>query len=232
MCDEEARACASTCPIADADGDGEAALACGGHACDDTDPNRFPGNSELCDPMALDEDCARDTLGPDLDHDGHQDFRCCNTWDGSETCGTDCDDGDPTVNPDRSELCTGRDDDCDGALDEGFERPAGQRVPGATACGNMGARRCSSSCDWIDDDLYVGESRATCDYCADSPNGLDEERAFATREWTAALGTRHGDAGRAGPLGGAVDLVGAAAGTLDSRVASNGTTEASSGLCP
>ena len=32
----------------------------------------------------------------------------------------DCDDSDPEVNPDSDETCDGRDEDCDGVVDEGL----------------------------------------------------------------------------------------------------------------
>jgi len=50
----------------------------------------------------LDTDC------PDADGDGHRDQACG---------GADCDDGDPQVRPGALEVCDGRDNDCDGAID-------------------------------------------------------------------------------------------------------------------
>lgn len=56
-------------PCQDNDGDGSKAIACGGDDCDDGDPNRFPGNIEICDARGIDEDCDPTTVG-DLDRDG------------------------------------------------------------------------------------------------------------------------------------------------------------------
>jgi hypothetical protein len=39
-----------------------------------------------------------------------------------ESGGLDCNDGDPTIHPRARETCNGRDDDCDGATDEGLDR--------------------------------------------------------------------------------------------------------------
>ena len=55
-CDESADECDGTCAAGgDGDGDGHLNLACGGDDCDDSDPDRFPGNPEVCD--GQDNDC-------------------------------------------------------------------------------------------------------------------------------------------------------------------------------
>ncbi len=119
----------------DADGDGHDSLACGGNDCDDDDPNRYGGNSEVCDAEGRDEDCIADTVGDrDADGDGFVDALCCN---GTE-CGPDCDDSLADVRPGVAELCNGRDDDCDGVTDEAGAEPL---CPGGTCAGG----RCSLS---------------------------------------------------------------------------------------
>ena len=52
----------------------------------------------------------------DIDEDGYSDVICG---------GEDCDDTDPEVNPGAVEICDGKDNDCDGLIDEGFEDAAG-----------------------------------------------------------------------------------------------------------
>ncbi|NIR42197.1 MAG: hypothetical protein GWN79_04495, partial [Actinobacteria bacterium] len=91
-------------------------LACGGSDCDDSDPNRFPGNTEICDSEGVDEDCDPETLGDrDVDGDGQVSAECCN----GARCGGDCADRLPDVFSGAAEVCDLRDQDCDGSVDEG-----------------------------------------------------------------------------------------------------------------
>jgi len=56
---------------------------------------------------------------PDSDSDGYADCGVPGCEPEALTCG-DCDDLDPAVHPGAAEWCDHRDDDCDGAVDEGF----------------------------------------------------------------------------------------------------------------
>lgn len=108
----------------DADGDGHASVASGGDDCDDSDPNRFPGNTEVGDTRGHDEDCDPTTFagpGDDADGDGFFPSSYYNVAsDGTRNAGRDCDDTDPSVHPHGQEVCNGVDDDCDGSVDEGL----------------------------------------------------------------------------------------------------------------
>lgn len=87
------------CSASDQDGDGHIRMRCGGSDCDDTDPDRFPGNAEVCDANHHDEDCDPSTFGArDQDYDESLDASCCNRSEtGSWHCGTDCDDRNPAI---------------------------------------------------------------------------------------------------------------------------------------
>jgi hypothetical protein len=99
--------------------------------CDDGDATVNPGAQELCN--ALDDDCdglvddeddgvaGQSLWYLDDDADGFGDpgasLLACAQPAGASDDRSDCDDGDPAVNPRAQELCNGVDDDCDGAVD-------------------------------------------------------------------------------------------------------------------
>ena len=103
--------------------------------CDDEDEDINPNATEICD--QIDNDCDTDidegfnpscqqiTYYSDFDDDGYGDIG--NSVEdyiqpqGYVTNSTDCDDGNPDVNPGAEEVCDNSiDDDCDTEVDEGF----------------------------------------------------------------------------------------------------------------
>jgi hypothetical protein len=123
---------------ADADGDGE--RGCDGD-CDDDDPDRNTRATELCN--GIDDDCSGAPVDAELDLDGDGQRACdgdcddadprANTLDldgdGVDGCSGDCDDEDDEVSPEESEVCDGKDNDCDGDVDEGEECLGVGKVP-------------------------------------------------------------------------------------------------------
>jgi hypothetical protein len=97
--------------------------------CDDNDPARNPGATELCD--GIDNNCDGKTddlpvftFFADNDGDGFGNalasLDTCqnNAPAGFVTDNTDCDDNDPARNPGATELCDGIDNNCDGKTDD------------------------------------------------------------------------------------------------------------------
>jgi hypothetical protein len=119
----------------DRDGDGHLTLgADGGDDCDDSRASAHPGAAEVCG-NAADDDCdgAVDEEGEnglvvyvDADADGFGDAArvrvVCVLSPGFVQDATDCDDANATVFPEADEVCNGRDDDCDRAIDDGAVR--------------------------------------------------------------------------------------------------------------
>ncbi|MBJ96070.1 MAG: hypothetical protein CMP23_16520 [Rickettsiales bacterium] len=82
-------------------------------------------------------------------------------FEGGEGDGSDCDDADPTVYPGAVESCNERDDDCNGAIDDGIRDADGDGVNFCTDCDDADSQRFPGNkeiCNGLDDD---------CDLIAD-----------------------------------------------------------------
>ena len=109
-------ACPDSGANEDLDGDGWRTIE---GDCDDTDPTTFPGAVDVPG-NGVDEDCDGSDAAATVDNDG----------DGA-SAEDDCDDDDPDNSPFLVEVCDGADNDCDGAIDNGFDQDA----DGTSLCG-------------------------------------------------------------------------------------------------
>jgi hypothetical protein len=96
--------------------------------CDDTDANVHPGATEICD--GKDNDCngqidegVTNTFYADADGDGYGNaaisVQACTPPAGYVADNTDCDDTNSNIHPGAPEICDGKDNNCDGQIDEG-----------------------------------------------------------------------------------------------------------------
>lgn len=101
--------------------------------CNDADATVYPGAKEVCD--SKDNDCDGRTdedsgfwkYYPDADADSYGDEKvdaddyvlsCIKSLSGYSTNQYDCDDADPTISPKGTEVCDGKDNDCDEKVDD------------------------------------------------------------------------------------------------------------------
>jgi hypothetical protein len=219
---------------ADADGDGygdpdTASVACNAPSgtvaddsdCDDAEATTNPGADEHCDGHDddcdgdVDEDDAVDTTRfyADVDDDGFGDagstLDACNLPSGYAIDDSDCDDGDPAVNPGAAESCNGVDDDCDSSVDEpdavdadswyadGDGDGYGDASAATTACSQpTGYLGDDSDCD--DTDAAVNPAATeVCDSVDNDCDGrTDEGDAADARTWYVDVdGDGYGDPG-------------------------------------
>jgi hypothetical protein len=118
----------------DTDGDGYIAPSNGGTDCDDaaqTGAQSFPGATEVCD--LRDNDCDNRTdeglprfeVFVDGDRDGvgtDAPTLNCATPPGYAAASGDCDDGDASRTPGKTEVCDNKDNNCVDGVDEGFDK--------------------------------------------------------------------------------------------------------------
>ena len=201
---DEAAAIDATALHIDSDGDGygdpdSTEVSCGADYlttdstdCDDTDAAVSPAGVEMCDGMDNDCDGATDEADAsdavvwyaDTDGDGYGDPDSPATscgGDGLTADASDCDDGNPAVNPVATEMCDGIDNNCDGETDGPdsadtmtFYADAdgdGYGDPGSTTemCSvDLGWTYDASDCDDGAGDIHPGVIDEEC-------NGIDED---------------------------------------------------------
>jgi hypothetical protein len=204
---------------ADVDGDGAA----GARDCDDADKRAFKGAAEVCD--GIDNDCDGNVdedvafvAWQDRDGDGFGDPGrarrvCALPEDGVEN-GDDCDDLDPASFPGRDEVCDGRDNDCDGSVDEDAEQTFyvdadgdghGSAEGAVLSCSvSEGYSRVADDCDDTEPAAWSGAAE-WCDGIDNDCNGeIDEELSLSLFP-VDADGDGYGDPAEVAPACGVVD---------------------------
>jgi Putative metal-binding motif len=147
----------------DADGDGYYAEI---NDCNDNNGAIHPGATEVCD--GVDNDCdglidegLTATFYQDTDGDGYGNpsvsIQACSAPAGYVSNHNDCSDNDASINPGATEVCDGKDNDCDGMVDE------------------MGAQGCTIYYFDVDSDGYGQSNNYEC-LC-----GPDARGYFATQ---------------------------------------------------
>jgi hypothetical protein len=159
--------------------------------CNDGDAQVHPGASEVCD--GVDNNCNGQTdenliltFYQDLDGDGFGSsvsVQGCTPPQGFVTRSGDCDDNDPVAYPGATEVCDGKDNDCDGNTDEGLLKTFYRDFDGDGWGGTVTTLACSAppgyveqsgDCNDFNKDIHP-QAQELCNDLDDDCNGLVDD---------------------------------------------------------
>lgn len=202
--------------------------------CDDNDQAVHPGVVEICNAKddncdgQVDENAPAVMLWPDPDRDGYYAQQTgtpkvgCVGVVGYAAAWGDCAPNDPAVHPGVNEVCNGKDDDCDGRVDE-YVRPR---------CGIGWCERESVTCDAKD--CIAGTPRAeSCNLLDDDCDGEVDNGPICGTDMQCMTGAclpAGGAGGAAGSGGSASTGSGGAAGVSSSGAGGQGLSPATGGV--
>jgi hypothetical protein len=155
--------------------------------CDDADPMRAPGTTEVCD--GKDNDCDGETdegltlltFYRDADGDGFgstETLQACSALAGYVDVPGDCNDEDAEVYPGADEVCDGEDNNCDGTTDEFLRSTFFLDVDGDGFGGTESTQACSAPAGYVDisgdcDDTAAGTHPGSEEVCDGKDNDCD-----------------------------------------------------------
>jgi len=146
--------------------------------CNDDDPSVYPGAQEICDGKdndcngAIDDNTGIVAFYRDADGDGYGNssgptLQSCSAPAGYVSNNDDCDDGNAAIHPGVPEICDGKDNNCDGLVDEGFDTDG----DGYTVC--------EGDCNDNNANVYPGAPEL-CDGIDNNCNGQIDEGVRTT----------------------------------------------------
>lgn len=185
--------------------------------CYDGSADIHPGAAESCNGVdddcdgLTDEDLVFTTFYEDVDGDGYGNpasvvVSCLATLEGFVTDNTDCNDGNPGINPGAAEICNGIDDNCNGLTDDDLVFTTyyadadgdgyGDAGVTTTSCGVAPDGYVSNSDDCNDANAAINPAAAeVCNGMDDNCNGDIDEGLTFTTYYADADGDGYGDAG-------------------------------------